>query len=387
MSRIALVYPFTNMDTVPSLCNAVEILAEKGYLVEVFLKTSHEFIPPLFQNPNIFVHPPYPARWERRGIHRVIPAHWSQPLDIRERHAKIPYRAFIGVDPEGLSLASHLVNFNSVPLVYYSLELMLSQEVGTGVHKKLKMTEARLSRQAAFVIIQDEARARLLAVDNAIPLDRFVYVPNSPLGRARRQKNDHWHRKFGLSLQTKVVLHAGSIGEWTGIKGIVDSVADWPEHFVLVIHTRFNPGSSDVVLALQQRAIPNRVFFSLEPVARQDYGQLLDGADIGLAFYQWVPGNVNTQQNIATIGLSSGKVAYALHSGLPVVVGRSEGLPNLVERTRSGIVVDHYSEIGSALAVIDRSYTTYSAAAMELYNSCLDFGNSFNGVLERLETL
>lgn len=387
MNRIALVYPFTNMDTVPSLCNTVEILAENGYMVEVFLKTSPEFILPSFQHSNILIHPSYPPRWKRRGIHRVIPANWSRPLDILQRHARIPYRAFIGVDPEGLSLAAHLAGLSRIPLVYYSLELMLSQEVGNGVQQKLKRAETRLSRKSAFVIIQDEARASLLARDNAVPMDRFVYVPNSPLGQARRQKSDYWHKKFGLPPRVKVVLHAGSISEWTGIMDIVDSVSDWPDDFALVVHTRSNPGASEAILALQRRAMPGRVFFSLEPVSRQDYGQLMDGADIGLAFYKLVPGNVYTQQNISTIGLSSGKVAYALHSGLPVVVSRSEGLPNLIESTRSGIVVDHFSEIGNALAVIERSHDAYSEAAMQLYNSRLNFKDGFNRVLARLDTL
>jgi len=41
---------------------------------------------------------------------------------------------------------------------------------------------------------------------------------------------------------------------------------------------------------------------------------LIDGADIGLAFYVPVDGSSFTQSNVHTIGLSSGKLAYYLRA-------------------------------------------------------------------------
>ncbi|HNB52246.1 MAG TPA: hypothetical protein PK530_09905, partial [Anaerolineales bacterium] len=295
--------------------------------------------------------------------------------------------AFIGVDPQGLIQAERLARFNRAPLIYYSLELLLNEEVGEGVYKSIKEKEIRLSRQAAFIIIQDEDRAGLLAKDNALPIEKFVYVPNSPLGPARRQKNSYWHQKFGLAPETKIVLHAGSIGEWTGIDGIVESVRDWPENYVLVIHTRFSTGTNGTIQRLQQRALPGKVFFSLDPVSRQNYDQIMDGADIGLAFYQSVAGNVYFQQNIRTIGLSSGKAAYSMRAGLPLIFSRGIGLPELIEKCRAGVVVEDMSKIGVAISQIDHAYQEYSAAAIKLFNSYLNFTIAFQGVLERLNGL
>ncbi len=387
LRRIAIVYPFTNLDTVPSLCNMAEILADNGYLVEIFTKFSPEFLPPIFENPNIYIHMPYPPRWERKGLHRILPAHWSQSLTLHARHKEAPYHAFIGVDPQGLIQAERLARFNRAPLIYYSLELLLNDEVGEGAYKSIKEKEIRLSRQAAFIIIQDQDRARLLAKDNVLSIEKFVYVPNSPLGLARRQKNSYWHQKFGLTPETKIVLHAGSIGEWTGIDGIVESVRDWPENYVLVIHTRFSPGTNFMIQLLQQRALPGKVFFSLDPVSRQQYDQVMDGADIGIAFYQWVAGNVYFQQNIFMIGLSSGKAAYTMRAGLPLIVSKGIGLPGLIERCGAGLVVENFSQIGTAISQIDQAYYEYSAAALNLFNAHLNFSTAFQGVLERLNGL
>ena len=45
----------------------------------------------------------------------------------------------------------------------------------------------------------------------------------------------------------RVIIHSGSLGDWTGIEAIVDSAADWPQPWVLVIHTRYAAESSAYV--------------------------------------------------------------------------------------------------------------------------------------------
>src|SRR5438552_3750555 len=84
--------------------------------------------------------------------------------------------SLIGVDPDGLMLAHGLAR--GAPLGYFSLELLLSYELSTAADAQLKARERELSRQAAFVVVQDEARARLLADDNGLAWERLVLVPN-----------------------------------------------------------------------------------------------------------------------------------------------------------------------------------------------------------------
>src|SRR5260370_21209445 len=155
----------------------------------------------------------------------------------------------------------------------------------------------------------------------------MVPVRNAPPGPARRRPSRYCHSRFELPADARVVIHSGSLGDWTGIEAIVDSAAIWPEPWVLVIHTRYAAESSAYVDGLRQRADPRRVFFSLTPVPRQEYDPLIDGADIGLAFYLPTSGSAFTQSNVQTIGRSSGKLAYSPPGGLPVTVERRASAP------------------------------------------------------------
>jgi hypothetical protein len=415
VSRIGIVYPRSNVDTVPSLIGAAEALAEYGYDVDLYAYTLAGQPAPRFTSERIrsrslgvegltdhssvglrsFVKC---ASWLPDGArapllrgYRAVGtglAHGSRIM-ARARGAVAeraePYRCVIGVDPDGLALAQKLAH--GVPLVYYSLELLLSYELTTAAEVQLKVQERELSRQAAFVVIQDEARGRLFADDNTIPWDRVALVPNAPPGPAQRRSSTYWHARFGLAPDVRVVIHSGSLGDWTGIDSIVDSAAGWPEPWVLVIHTRYAAESSAYVDGLRQRADPRRVWFSLQPVPRQEYDPLIDGADVGLAFYVSTSGSSLTQSNVQTIGLSSGKLAYYLRAGLPVVVNRAASIADTVELSGCGVAVENAGEIGRALDGIATEYDTFSRRACEFFDQRLDFRRAFGEVIRRVDAL
>ena len=302
-------------------------------------------------------------------------------------HRLRPFQCVIGVDPHGLLQAHSLVRFLRVPIVYYSLELLPSDEVSNPAHRRLKQKEVTISRNAEFVIIQDQERARLLAEDNRIPMERFALVPNAPLGPARRRPSHHWHRQFNLPSDTRIVLHAGSIEPWTAITEIVDSVRSWPENWVLVIHTRYHAESSSEVERLRESASPSRIFFSLKPVSRQEYDALVDGADIGIAFYVPILGSPSWQRNVQAVGLSSGKVAYYLRAGLPVIVNDHASISELVQREACGKSVRHARDIGVAIAEIARRYQEYSDKACKAFDGYFDFARGFEKVASRIDSL
>jgi glycosyltransferase involved in cell wall biosynthesis len=184
-----------------------------------------------------------------------------------------------------------------------------------------------------------------------------------------------------------VVIHAGSLGDWTGIQDIVDSASTWPTPWVLVIHTRYDAEMSSYVDGLRDRADPRRVFFSLKPVPRQEYDPLIDGADVGLAFYVPDMTSAFTQRNLLTLGLSSGKVAHYLRSGLPVIVNRAASIAEEVDRNGMGVSVEDASGIGSALERVDAEYDRFSAAALSFFAERLDFRTAFAEVVRRVDAL
>jgi len=293
----------------------------------------------------------------------------------------------IGVDPDGLVLANTLAR--GAPLAYFSLELLLSYELTTPVDRQLKLQERELSKQAEFLIVQDAARGKLIAEDNNLPMDRLVLVPNAPPGPARRRPSRYWHERFNLPANARVVLHAGSLGDWTGVEDLVGATATWPEPWVFVVHTRYDAESTAYVERLKAKAAmaPGRVFLSLRPVPRQDYDALIDGADVGLAFYIPDPSSAFTQRNLLTLGLSSGKLAYYLRAGLPVVVNCDASIAEEVEAHRMGVVVREASQVAGALARISQQYEWFSANATRFFEEKLDFRRAFSEVVRRLEAL
>jgi glycosyltransferase involved in cell wall biosynthesis len=413
--RVALVYPRANLDTVPCLIGAVEQLAAAGYAVDVFTYRQAGQPDPAFGASGVRLRSlgiegvaDHSTAALRSAVKRVgwLPSVARAPLvrtynvlgaglvggsrlAARARGAVAdrnePFACAIGVDPDGLALAHDLGR--GAPLVYYSLELLLSYEVSSAAERQLKARERELSRQALCVIVQDAARAQLLADDNELAPERIALVPNAPPGPARRSPTRYWHARFGLSAEARVVIHSGSLGEWTGIGSIVDSVVDWPEPWVLVVHTRYDAESSGYVDDLRGRAAPGRVFFSLKPVPRQDYDALIDGADVGIAFYVAQSGSAFTQRNVPTIGLSSGKLAYYLRAGLPVVVNRAASIAAEVQSEALGCAVNDPAEIGHALEQITERYEHFSESALQFFDRTLDFGRAFDNVIRRIESV
>jgi hypothetical protein len=412
VQSIGLVYPRANLDTVPSLTSAAEMLAERGYSVDIYTYLAAGQAPPRFASSRVQLRSlgiegvadastaglravARRAGWLRQSPLRaplvrgyaLVGAgltRGSRLLATRAADHPTRYRCVIGVDPDGLALAHRLAH--GAPVVYYSLELLLSNEVSSDADRRLKEQERRLLRQAPFVIVQDAERGRLLVEDNELAWERLVLVPNAPPGPARRRRSDFWRQRFGLGPDRRVVLHSGSLGAWTGIENILASVPAWPDGWVLVIHTRYDAESSSYVDGLRAKA-SDRVFFSLKPVPRGMLDDLVDGADVGLAFYVPTAESAYTQSNIQTIGLSSGKLAYYLRAGLPVIVNAQASVSGLLEASGCGRAVADAGGIADGLRAVAADYDARSRAACAFFEQHLDIAQAFEAVIERIEAL
>lgn len=416
-TRIGIVYPRAAVDSVPPICQAAELLARRGYQVDLLACVDAATPPPRFAEPNVrFVSlgPERPAEPGNRAgggrPSRLLPdraalgrvrgrlrnalrgvlvarARRLAAAFVRRAQLQGGYRCLFGVDPDGLDLAAALASMVGAPYAYYSLELLLSNEVADPREAALKQRERALARGALMCVLQDPARARLFTRDTGVEPERIALVPNAPLGPARRRPSAYWYRRFGLPASSRVVLHAGSLGEWTDIEQIVPSAVEWPSGWYLVVHTRYDAASSAYVDSLRRSAPTGRVHFSLKPVPRQEYDALVDGAHLGLAFYVPQEGSTYTGANIQEIGLSSGKIAYYLRSGLPVVVNRAASIGALVERAGCGVAVDGARDIAGAIATIAQSYDSFSEHACHFFDTHLDFARAFEQVMDRLDGL
>jgi glycosyltransferase involved in cell wall biosynthesis len=314
---------------------------------------------------------------------------------LRKRHASQPYACFIGMDPEGLISAAPLAKMLNIPLLYWSLELLFSSEITTQEKKQIKNQEITYSKQANFTIVQDPWRGQALIDENGLQLPRMQYVPNAPRGIARRKKSDYLHRCLNIDPGRKIILCAGTIDYWSMGIEIITAANNWPDDFVLVLQSRIRKDSwaGDYGKKIISLADPKKVVISYDPVPQADYRKFVDSADVGLAFYrsqepQKTTDSTTTGENIRLMGLSSGKIAGYLFSGLPVIVNDAIiGPKELVKSTDCGICVSHPNEIKEALEIIFYCYDWYVENACKCFEQNLELEKHFSPVISQIGKL
>lgn len=393
--RIAIIYPYSNLDTCPSICATIEYLLEYGYFVDIFTRSSKKHRPFIIHSNKIQV-------FSSKVIEEFIPDNQftrlrylsffklvltpfrfiikkllsgenlvTQIKKIKKLHSENPYKIVIGVDPKGFKIAGYIADLLNINLIYWSLELLLTKELTDKYWIELKECEKKLSPRTSFIIIQDKKRAKLLALDNNIPIEKFLFIPNAPKGFYQEKNSHYWHKYFKLDKNTRIVLHSGSIGNWTGVKDIIHSVDNWPKNWIFIIHTMFNSNQDSNLKELYDIATSNRIFFSTEGVPSLKYPELVASADIGIAFY--VPGKPPyTLENIHTIGFSSGKISYYLRAGLPIIINQWPDVSKFIQNKKCGIAVNNADEISKAISIIEKKYNEYRNNAYEVFKKYLE---------------
>ena len=85
--------------------------------------------------------------------------------------------------------------------------------------------------------------------------------------------------------------------------------------------------------------------------------------------------------------MSSGKLAYYLRAGLPVIVNRAASISAELETTGAGVAVDHAGALGAALRRVAAEYDAMSTRACAFFDDRLAFGRAFAEVVRRVDAL
>lgn len=372
--RIAIIYPADYLESVPVVRNTIIMLAKNGYFVEVFIYKSDGQHPSVqFRERNIIIHT---LQKSTTGIKKIVPniimfTKWASQICHKNK-----YLCFFGIDPAGLCVVGLLGLLYRVPWVYFSLELIISSDP-IRQYPYYKTPEKWFSRRCSLVITQDEKRAQLMAEDNNIPLSRFVLIPNSPLGAARYRKTDFFQKAFALKAVDKILLSAGSLADFTLTRELMSAAQRFPKNWKLVLHGRSN--LDDLPSYIKNN---NNILISKEAVAYDKLKEIIDSADIGLAFY-----DLAKSPNLIFAGKSSGKISQYLQCGLPVIIGKMPGWEEAIDQYHSGISVSSPKEIISAANTIFDNYEWFSQGALEHFEKELRFEPPFFSLLERLKNL
>jgi glycosyltransferase involved in cell wall biosynthesis len=289
------------------------------------------------------------------------------------------YDLVIACDTPSLVAARIAHLLKGIPFVFHSRELLLSWDLRTIGERLEKFVERRCHRRAAFTVIQDSPRAGLLARDNTLSPERFLIVPNAPLGMYRQGPAPSLAERLGLAPGTAAVLYAGTVDETTMILEVVKSVSRWPEATVLVIHgnieTTYRP-----LLEEAAAAVPGRVVFSPGTIQTDELDRFFAGAAAGLAFYRPI------NDNFRYVGRAAGKIFNYMKVGCPAICNNLPGLRELLDDQGCGRTVADPSMIGEALEEILGDHENYRRHCIETFGR-YEFSVAYGTAIDRMESV
>ncbi|MBN1890304.1 MAG: glycosyltransferase [Thermoflexales bacterium] len=378
--RVAFVNLTPHIGALPAVVSAMGRLVERGYQLDLISIASVDHIPtPHFSERQITLCP-LPARGKLKipglGFLRIIAE------IVRLSRARGGYACFFGIDQGGMIVATLASMFVRTPAVYFSMELYPSSEA-RGWRKRLNKSLERICNRFTWLtLIQDDERAACLLEDNRIDRSQIMIVPNSPLGRAARNKSSYLNDRLGIAGDRQIVLYAGNIIDWAMCLELAESALTWPAEWVLVLHGYAVSSQAAYLDKIKRLATDSRVVLSLDMVPYEDVERLYSSAAIGVALYDSKKG-----ANYANIAGASGKLIRYLKCGLPIVTSDSPGLRRLVERSQCGVCIGDAGEIKSAVARVLADYSQFSSNAVRCYNEEFEFAKYFDRVIDKIDEL
>ena len=418
--RVALFITYKNIESSAPLINFIKLLAEEGYMIDIFSPNTYKIISDYgYKNINFYIY----RELDREGNSKIIKqilnpnlirrsllklyhsvklhgikacilysmvlAKNLRFLDINHVHSIIKnneYTCFIGIDKWGLIMAD-LANYNEVPLIYYSLELYYSTLPGIlpgFAFNTVRGLEVIAHHKAIATIIQDEERAKVLFEYNKVPEDKqeILYLPASMRGDSFKERTDFFYETLGIPRDKKILLQLGMIGSERMSVEIAKSAQNWPEEWVLVMHGTFDKGVKRLIGKLNKKG---NIFLSEKKVPFEDIPKVVASAHIGLVFYKNLIDS--NYYNNYYVGSASGQLAHHLQCGIPIITLNIPSLRRVVDGFQCGLAVDDVDSIAEAAKSIFNNYEFFRENAFKCFEERYRFEKYFKNVDNFIKSL
>ena len=390
--RVLIIYPYSSLDTNPTMTFLLESLAQRKVRVDVFAGQGETFATPeSFLNPDSFgnnVHLEllpfgFFFRWwspfkglPLRIASRFVFTGGRCNYSLRFDHAILKYlqarrySVIIGVDPHGITLADALNGWAKKLLVYISFEILFSDDVDSGRDEELMRLERAACRRTSLVLIQDDERAQAFCRETSFPREHVLTLPVAPPPQ-QVIKSDFLRKILGIPPDKRIVLYCGNLQSWASRDELAEMVSYWPDEYCLVIHNRSNVQRT-LQRFLDRLTDTGKIFVSAEPVGRKEMCSLVSSADFGLAPYKPVPGDLWTGNNIYHLGFASGKISYYALCGLPMLARPLPVFEREFSNYDCGKIYRRIDETGLLLEEMSQNYEHYSRESVRFYNERLN---------------
>jgi hypothetical protein len=285
-------------------------------------------------------------------------------------------KLIIGVDRDGIIEASFLSQLMGIPCGFISYEIFFKDETGSNFKKE----EIGACKYIDFAVCQDDVRSSSLSEENHIPFEKIIQIPVAGRGLKKGEKTRYLHTLLNIPFDKKIALFMGSIVKWSMIRELVQSVDNWPDEWVLVLHNRY--GLNTLIRDIQS----NKIYISRESYSKpDDLSIMLHSVDLGIALYNPTFEGIYTGKNLKYLGLSSGKIATYLQHGIPVLTNENGLIGDYIREYEAGYIVHKIEEIPELLDKINLSGGQDNCYS--LFNKYLNLDMHINPLLNKIEKI
>lgn len=340
----------------PMVVELIRALELRGWVVDVYNTPPSDTVP---VSPAREI-PAYP-----RG--RIWP--WRMALHHACRH---PYSGYIGSKDVGITCASLLGKASRRPVAFMSDELL--------VHEKRMNHKPSWPMHTAFTIVPDLCRWGHLRDQYGFPACSKVYeLPNAPRKAGNPADIAAFRSAWGVGKGELCLLSIGGISDRYGVGRFFAAIPDATTKVKVVVHDRVTRDDSYKAMArLLEQGNP-RLHFSLSTVEYDLVPSLAGAGDIGIALYDGGQGPWT-----ALMGKASGKIAYFLANGVPVIHEDFDNLRYITE-AGAGIGVHDPASITAALTKIVEDLPGYRTRARALFDARLRPDEPLAAICDEIE--
>lgn len=278
----------------------------------------------------------------------------------------------LGVDREGLILASVFSKIMKKPFSYISFEIMFRTETSF----RFKHIETYASKNVKRWYIQDKLRAQLLSKENGMSLENCFTLPLASRGIGKLP-NSRVRDKLNIPADQKVAIMFGGLQKWSMVEEVLSSIQNWPKNWSLILHFRYGNTSTKLNRILNGISSTNKEKIYISDFRFDDIdnlGELLNGIDAGLAFYNPSFLTKFNGNNIKYIGLASGKINTLLRYGIPIITFRNNSIYyDLNNEKEFGCFIKNIDEIPRIL--VRSNFNSMKKNAIIIFNKYFNFQN------------
>lgn len=379
VSLVAL-FPWVSVST--PVISTTKYFLNKGYKVDLYVSSSKmlkDYGLPAFllASPQLQVIPYTSSRRYRkpwstllRLYHFLNGIHSSDAIEFAFTFRKERYDICIGYDAAGIEHAFLANRFWRSTLVYHNLEFHEADD-------QLKKAEIKICRKITCILTQSNLRARILSRINQCPLEKFSVLYNSSYLEKDNRSEHYFNDLFHLDQTKFLVLMNGSIIPEMCVKETLETLSQWPQDSILVIHGWCPHQALREEIEKYRKAHPDRLFLSDKFLDFEQKLKIFRSVQLVLVFYN------STDQNHSSAAGSSGKFYDSLMTGRPVIANNIEGMAEMILPENLGYVIKSMSELPQAISLAMKNHSLLAKNAYQAFDK-YSFPSSMEKVLEGL---